>query len=94
MNEFFTWEILGTYAGATLLVGLVTQLLKDIPGIDKLRTRLFSYAVAVVVLLLATVFSGNLSVDSAVLCLINGAVVSLASNGAFDAIANKGQHNV
>lgn len=94
MNEFFTWEILGTYAGATLLVGLVTQLLKDIPGIDKLRTRLFSYAVAVVVLLLATVFSGNLSVDSAVLCLINGAVVSLASNGAFDAIAKKEQKNV
>ncbi len=89
MNEFFTWAALGTCAGATLVVTLITQLLKEVPGIQKMPTRLFSYGVAVVVLFLAAVFSGNLTVDNAVLCFINGVVVSLASNGAFDAVAKK-----
>ena len=89
MNEFFTWAALGTCAGATLVVTLITQLLKDLDFIKKIPTRLFSYGVAVVVLFLAAVFSGNLTIDNAVLCLINGVVVSLASNGAFDAVAKK-----
>ena len=63
--------------------------IKDLDFIKKIPTRLFSYGVAVVVLLLAAVFSGNLTIDNAVLCLINGVVVSLASNGAFDALAKK-----
>ena len=28
MNEFVTWEALGSYAGAVMMVTLITQLLK------------------------------------------------------------------
>lgn len=82
MNEFFTWEMLGTYAGCTAAVGIVTQLIKGVPGIVKIPTQLVSYAVAVVVMLCATGFTSGLTPDGIMLTVFNAAVVSLASNGA------------
>ena len=89
MNDFFTWAILATYAGATLATTLVTQLLKGIGFIDRIPTRIFSYVVALIILLMATFFTGALTWNTAALCVVNAAVVSLASNGAFGAVATK-----
>ena len=86
MNEFFTWTALATYSGATLATALFTQVLKGIGFIDKIPTRVTSYVIAVLVLLAATLFTGSFKAGNAALCLINAAVVSLASNGAFDAV--------
>lgn len=86
-NEFFTWAVLLTYAGATLATSLVTQLIKGLGFIDKIPTRITSYAIALVVLLAATFFTGGLTLESGVLCVVNAVVVSLASNGAYDAVA-------
>ena len=41
-NEFFTWAVLLTYAGATLATSLVTQLIKRVGFFDKIPTRLTS----------------------------------------------------
>ena len=87
MNEFFTWTTLATYAGATLATSLVTQLIKGLGFIDKIPTRITSYAIALVVLLAATFFTGGLTLEAGALCVINAVVVSLAANGAYDAIA-------
>ena len=49
--------------------------------------------VAVVVLVMSMFAAGSASVSNALLCVINAAVVSLASNGTFDgmyAITGKG----
>ena len=89
MNEFFTWTMLGTYAGAMLLTSLMTQLLKGVGFIDRIPTRIFSYVVALLVLLAATFFTGTLTLESGALCVVNAVVVSLASNGAFDAVATR-----
>lgn len=89
MNEFFTWETLVTYAGATAATALITQIFKGVGFIEKIPTRLFSYAIALIVLLGATFFTSGLTWQSAALCVINAVVVSLASNGAFDALAKK-----
>ena len=86
MNEFFTWSALATCAGATLFVTLITQLFKGVGVIDRLPTRVFAYVVALVTLVAANLFSGNLTFDTGVLCLVNAAVVSLAANGAYDAV--------
>ena len=56
---------------------------------DKIPTRITSYAIALVVLLAATFFTGGLTLESGVLCVVNAVVVSLASNGAFDAVTAK-----
>lgn len=89
MNEFFTWANLATYAGATLATSLITQVVKGIGFIAKIPTRITSYVIAVVILIAATFFTGAFTLETAVLCLINGVVVSLASNGAFDAVSGK-----
>ena len=86
MNEFFTWTTLATYAGATAAVGLITQLFKGLGFIDKIPTRITSYAIALVVLIAATFFTGGLTLEAGALCVINAVVVSLAANGAYDAV--------
>lgn len=91
MSELFTWATLGTYAGAVLATTLITQVLKDLRFIEKIPTRIFAYIVAVVVLVLAHVFTGDVSLSGILLCLVNGLVVSLASNGAFDAVASRAE---
>ena len=93
MNDFFTWTILATYAGATLATTLVTQLLKGIGFIDRIPTRIFSYVIALIILLVATFFTGALTWDTAALCVVNAVVVSLAANGAFDAVTAKHTNN-
>lgn len=64
----------------------MTQLLKGIGFIDRIPTRIFSYIVALIILLMATFFTGALTWDAAALCVVNAVVVSLAANGAFDAV--------
>ena len=85
-EQFFSWNILGTFAGAVLAVTLITQLTKDLPYIKKIPTQLWSYILAVVVLLAAQTFNGALTLSNAVLCLANGLLVSLGANGSYTAI--------
>jgi hypothetical protein len=87
--EFFSWAMLATYAGALAATMGITQLLKDVGFIDKIPTRIFSWIVAAVVLIVAELFLGSLTVESGVLCAVNAVVVSLAANGGYDLIANK-----
>lgn len=89
MNEFFTWTMLATYAGATLATTLITQLIKGIGFIDRIPTRLTAYAVALVVLVVATIFAGEVTVSSIALCVVNAVVVALAANGGYDAVSGK-----
>ena len=84
--EFFTWDKLGTYAGAAALVALVTQLTKELPYISKIPTQVWSYILAVIVLIASQAFTGSLSGSSAALALANGVLVSLAANGGYSLI--------
>ena len=81
MDGFFTWAMLATYAGATIATGVVTQFIKGM--FARVATQIVSYAVALIVLLVATLFTAGLTVEAAILCAINAVVVSLASNGAY-----------
>lgn len=89
MDEFFTWAMLATYAGATVATGAVTQFLKGV--FAKLPTQILSYLIALVVLLAATFFTEALTLESGILCAVNAVVVSLASNGAYEAIQRVGK---
>ena len=94
MNEFFTWGLLSSYSGAILAVTLITQFVKGIGFIDRIPTRFVSWIVAVVVLILAQLFTAQLTVSSAVLTLLNAVVVSLAANGTYDLIADGGTKRI
>ncbi len=86
MQEFFTWSMLATYAGATAATGLVTQMLKGAGVFAKIPTQIFSGIVALILLLAAHFATGELTLASAGLCVVNAVIVSLASNGAFEAM--------
>lgn len=84
--NFFDWTYLGTFAGALAAVALITELIKNVPGIKKIPTQFVSWVLGVVVLVLAQFFTGSLSAESAVLSVLNGAMVSLAANGGYTAV--------
>lgn len=85
MNEFVTWEALGSYAGAVMMVTLITQLLKGTP-LGRWNSQLVAYLMAAALLVGAEVANGRpLTVQSTVLCLLNAVMVALAAGGAYDA---------
>ena len=84
--EFFDWNMLGTYAGAAMAVGVITEIIKDIPGIKKIPTQLMSYILAFIVLICAMFFSGGFTAQGAGLAVFNAALVSLGANGGYAAI--------
>ena len=85
MENLFTWDVLGTYAGAVAAVGVITQLVKGVPGIVKIPTQIVSYVIALVVMMCAAAFTTGLTASAAVLTVFNAAVVSLAANGVYSA---------
>lgn len=85
MDSFFDWSVLGTFAGASAAVALITQAVKG--ALAKVPTQLVSYAVAVVVLVGATAAAGaTTGWEDWALVPLNAVVVSLAANGGFDAV--------
>ena len=82
--EFFNWATLVTYAGALAATALLTQWLKCV--FKNIPTQIVSYIIAFLILLAATFFTGVLTLETGALFIINAAVVSLASNGMYDAI--------
>ena len=98
MSEFVTWEALGGYAGAVMMVTLITQFLKGTP-LGKWSSQLVAYVIAVVLLIGAEIFDGAViggiamfggqpvTVQGVTLCLLNAVIVALAANGMYDAAA-------
>lgn len=85
--QFFTGKELATYAGALAATLILTQLLKGVGFIDKIPTRVFSWVIAFGVLVIANaLFIGNLTGGTVFLCFFNAALISLASNGAYDGV--------
>lgn len=88
-ESFFTWEQLGSYAGATIAVMIIVQFTKDLPFISKIPTRLWAYLLSVVILILATLFTVTEVTPSIILlCFINGVVVALAAIGGYHTVAD------
>ena len=57
--DFFTWDILGTMAGATFAVAILTEVTKGIPLISKLPTQVWSLILAFIVLIGAQAATGT-----------------------------------
>lgn len=88
--EFFDWSMLGTYAGATMAVCVLTQLTKGIKLIERIPTQIWSYILSLIVLLLAQAFGEGFDAQNAVLAVFNAAIVSLAANGGYEAVSRIG----
>lgn len=84
--EFFDWNLLGSFAGAVFAVSVLTQITKGIPGIVRIPTQLWSYLLSLATLILAQVFTAGICADAIVLAIFNAALISLASNGGYEAL--------
>lgn len=84
--NFFDWTFLGSFAGALAAVVLITEMVKNVAFLKKIPTQIVSWVLAVGVLILAQFFTDALTAESAVLALLNGAMVSLAANGGYAAL--------
>ncbi len=83
--QAYTWQSLGTMAGAAAAVLMIVQLIKaPLDRIWKLPTRLVVYAVSFMLLLAAQHFSGGLSAENALLAAVNAVMVSLSAYGAYE----------
>lgn len=78
--------MLGSYAGAAAAVGVLTQISKEIPGVKRIPTQLWSYLLSMITLVLAMVFTSGFSAQGMVLAMFNAAIVSLAANGGYCAV--------
>ena len=83
MNEFFTWELLASYAGASLATGIVTNFVKG--AFKNLPTQILAYIIALVVLLAGNAYFGSLTLYSVVLSFLNAVIVATAASGSYDA---------
>ena len=85
MNEYFTWELLGTFAGTVLLVTLLVQWLKlPLDKLWKIPTRFWVYIISLAVLYPVQYFLGTLNANTAVLTIFNGVLVTMAAMGAYE----------
>lgn len=87
IGAFFTWAVLATLAGATAATIVITELLKGVGFFERIPTRIFSYLVALVVLVTATAFTAEVNASAILLCIINAAVVALAAQGGYSVLA-------
>ena len=84
MNEFFTWTMLATFAGAVTATTILTQFIKGL--FSKVPTQIVSYLIALLVLAISTAAIGSSDGWAAWAILpLNAVLVSLSANGAFTA---------
>ena len=91
--EFFSWKMLGSCAGAALAVGTMTQLTKELPLVRCIPTQIWSYLLALAILMLAQAFSAGLTMQGAALAVLNAGIVSLSANGGYAALERMQNEN-
>lgn len=88
--QAYSWESLGTVAGATAATLLIVQLIKaPLDRVWKLPTRLVVYVLALSLMLVAQVFNGGLTWESGLLAAVNAAMVALSAYGAYELTFHK-----
>ena len=86
MSEFISWPVLATYSGALAMVLILTQFTKELCFIKQIPTQIWSYILAFIVLILANLFTGGLTLDIVMQTLLNAVIVSIASNGGYSGL--------
>lgn len=83
--EPWTWAYLATIAGATAATLLIAQFLKvPLDVVWKIPTRLFVYAISLVIMTIATAFTSGLTVNNFLLAVLNAFIVAFAAYGSYE----------
>lgn len=90
INNYITWEFLGTMAGAIAVTTLIVQFIKmPLDRIWKIPTRYVVYFIALILLFLVEFFRGHITFERSILIVLNAIVVSLAAMGTYETTFKK-----
>lgn len=85
INDFMTWNFLGTMAGAVAATTLIVQFLKiPLDKVWKIHTRYVVYFIAFFLLFFVELFTGKLNFESTILIMLNAILVTMASMGTYE----------
>ena len=80
MSELYSWQTIGTLAGAAMITYLIVAYTKSLRFLNNISTDLYAVVVGTLVLLAAMGAQGELTGWPAyVLCLFNGFLVAAAA---------------
>jgi uncharacterized membrane protein YqhA len=90
LENFFTWEYLGSFAGIVAFLTLFIQFTKmPLDKVWKLPTRFVLWFVAAILLLVVAYFNGGITPEKVVLTLLNAVLVAWTSMGAYESVVSK-----
>ena len=84
MDNFFTWDMLATFAGCMAATIVLTEFTKKFVKIIPAQVISFIYALAI--LIVGQVVTKTFTPADILLDIVNAVTVSLSANGGFDAI--------
>jgi hypothetical protein len=87
-ENFVTWEVLASFAGAVTMTAAITQAVKGSKPLAKISTRVVSFCIALVVLALSTYFTKCLTIDTMAILPFNAFIVSTSANGVFEGVVS------
>jgi hypothetical protein len=90
MNDYLTWEFLGTFAGVVAAVVLIVQFLKlPVDKIWKIPTRFLVWVISLAILIAIEIFTGTLEPPRLFLLFLNSIVVTMAAIGTHESTIKK-----
>lgn len=84
MENFLTWEVVGTFAGCLAATAILTELMKKL--LPKLDSQLVSFVLAMAIIVMGDVATRQFIWEGLLLDVINAAAVSLSANGGYDLV--------
>lgn len=84
MNNFFTYEMLLTYATCVTAVFGTTQFIKDLPLIKKIPTKYVSFFVALIIVVITNLAVKEFKVSNVLLYILSSVFISMNANGIYD----------
>lgn len=85
LNQFITWSMLANYGMFVGIVFMIVQVIKELPKLINVPTRLVSIVVAFILQILINIQAGTFNYFDIVLYLISAIIISLTANGVADA---------
>jgi hypothetical protein len=84
INGFVSWDMLSNYVSFVIIVFSIVQIIKELPKIKNVPTRLVSIIVAFTLQILMNIQASTFKGFDIVLYLISSILISLTANGLAD----------
>jgi len=85
LNQFITWSMLSNYGMFVGIVFMIVQVIKELPKLVNIPTRIISILVSFILQILINIQGSTFKAFDIALYLISAVVISLTANGVHDA---------